>query len=53
MRDVLSSRRFANVADQPTFLSVNDKRNGRRIVLGISFGFGKGDAIEYSGLKQF
>ncbi|MDN5204919.1 TonB-dependent receptor [Fulvivirgaceae bacterium BMA10] len=54
VRDVFNSRRFVSTADQPAFFRFNDsQRSQRRVVLGISYGFGKGDAIEYSGLKQF
>jgi len=54
VRDVFSTRRFIDVADQPDFFSRNDRiRNGRQIVLGLSWGFGKGDAMEFSGHKQF
>ncbi len=54
IRDVFSARRFISVTDQPDFFRLSDsQRDVRRIVLGISYGFGKGDAMEFSGLKQF
>lgn len=54
VRDVFSARRFISITDQPDFFRLSDsQRDVRRIVLGISYGFGKGDAMEFSGLKQF
>lgn len=54
VRDVFNSRRYITRADQTDFLSINDRQwNRRTIVLGFSYGFGKGDAMEFSGLKQF
>ncbi len=54
VRDVFSARRFISITDQPDFFALSDnQRDIRRIVLGISYGFGKGDAMEFSGLKQF
>ena len=54
VRDVFSSRRFITRADQPDFFRINNRQwNRRTIVLGLSYGFGKGDAMEFSGLKQF
>lgn len=54
VRDLFSSRRYISVTDQTDFFRLYDNQwNVRRIVLGISYGFGKGDAMEFSGLKQF
>lgn len=54
IRDLFSSRRFISRADQATFLRVSDRQwNRRQIVLGVSYAFGKGDAMEYGGFKQF
>lgn len=54
MRDVFNSRRYISEMDQPTFYRYSVRQSsGRRLVLGLSFGFGKGDAMEFSGHKMF
>lgn len=53
VRDVLSSRRYITEIDQPVFYRYSNRQwGGRRMVLGLSFGFGKGDAMEFSGHKH-
>ncbi|MEM9723077.1 MAG: outer membrane beta-barrel family protein [Bacteroidota bacterium] len=54
IRDVFASRKFIWRADQAEFLRFSESQWGiRRIVLGFSYGFGKGEAMEYSGHKTF
>ena len=54
IRDVFNSRRYIFEMDQATFYRYSERQwNRRRFVLGLSFGFGKGDALEFSGHKSF
>jgi outer membrane receptor protein involved in Fe transport len=52
VRDVLASRIQESVADQPDFRLYNWTRRGRFLTLGFSYGFGKGEAMEYLGQKR-
>lgn len=52
--DVFDTRGHTNVSDETDFYRYTEnRRGGRRITLGFSFGFGKGEAMEYSGQKMF
>ncbi len=53
IRDVFSSRRFSSENNQPDFFISNYQKRGTFAVLGFSYGFGKGEAMEFSGQKQF
>lgn len=54
VRDLFNSRKFIEEADQPTFYRLDASRwNVRSFVLGFSYSFGKGEAMEYSGRKLF
>ncbi len=54
MLDIFNSRRYISEVDQPTFYRYSERqRVGRSVVLGFSYGFGKGEAMEFSGHKQF
>lgn len=54
VRDIFSSRKRIGEADTAKFYRYSkNQRNGRSIVLGFSYGFGKGDAMEFSGHKRF
>ena len=53
VRDVFASRIFESVTTQPTFNLYNFQQRGRFITVGISYGFGKGEAMEFSGQKRF
>ncbi|WP_459212059.1 TonB-dependent receptor [Aquimarina rhabdastrellae] len=53
IRDVFASRRFSSVNDQLDFNITNYQKSGRFVVLGFSYGFGKGEAMEFSGHKRF
>ena len=52
VRDVFSSRIFDTTIAQSNFTSSNSNLRGRFITLGISYGFGKGQAIAYSGGRR-
>ena len=52
VRDVFASRIRESVADQPNFFAYNFSQRGRFIALGFSFGFGKGEAMEFSGQRR-
>lgn len=53
VRDVFASRIFESVTEQPTYYLRNYREQGRYVTFGVSFGFGKGEAMEFSGQKQF
>ncbi len=53
VRDVFASRIFETETVQPAFNLYDYRLRGRFITVGISFGFGKGEAMEFSGQKQF
>ncbi|WP_276391533.1 TonB-dependent receptor domain-containing protein [Eudoraea chungangensis] len=52
VRDVFSSRIFETAIAQNNFTSVNYNQRGRFITMGISYGFGKGQAMTYSGGRR-
>ncbi len=52
VRDVFASRVDESFADQEDFLTVTTSQRGRFITLGFSYGFGKGEAMEYSGRRR-
>ena len=52
--DVFNTRGRTSISDEVDFYRFSEfRRGGRRIILGFSFGFGKGKAMEYSGHKMF
>ncbi len=53
IRDLFSTRRDASIIDLTDYYVSNSRKRGRFIVFGFSYGFGKGDAMEFSGHKQF
>ncbi|APA64764.1 TonB-dependent receptor [Maribacter sp. 1_2014MBL_MicDiv] len=53
VRDVFASRISESITTQPTYYLRDYSKRGRFITLGISFGFGKGEAMEFSGQKHF
>lgn len=53
VRDVFASRIFASEAFQSSFYLFDHRLRGRFITFGISYGFGKGEAMEFSGQKRF
>ncbi len=52
IRDIFSTRRFNNVTIQPNFYTSDFRKRGRFVTFGISFGFGKGEAMEFSSAKR-
>ncbi|MEM6684287.1 MAG: TonB-dependent receptor [Bacteroidota bacterium] len=52
VRDVFASRIQERFVNQPTFESYSFGLRGRFITLGISYGFGKGEAMTYSGRRR-
>jgi outer membrane receptor for ferrienterochelin and colicin len=53
VRDVFATRRFRAVSSREDFEFNRLGMAGRFITLGISYGIGKGDAMEFSGQKRF
>lgn len=49
IRDVFASRIRESITEQPDFYLYSWGRRGRFVILGFSYGFGKGEAMEYSG----
>lgn len=52
VRDIFASRVRESIADQDNFYIYSRRQRGRFITLGFSYGFGKGEAMEYSGQKR-
>ncbi len=52
VRDILASRIFESETNQDSFYIYNKSYRGRFITLGFSYGFGKGEAMEFSGSKR-
>ena len=52
IRDIFASRFRESVTDQPAFYLYNWGQRGRFITFGFSYGFGKGEAMEFSGAKR-
>jgi hypothetical protein len=53
IRDVFASRISESQTIRPNFYLRDFSQQGRFVTFGISFGFGKGEAMEFSGQKQF
>ncbi len=53
VRDVFATRRWETVTDQSDFYLYSFGQRGRFVVFGVSYGFGKGEAMEFSGHKRF
>ncbi|MEM0941876.1 MAG: outer membrane beta-barrel family protein [Bacteroidota bacterium] len=53
IRDVFASRIFESQLNQPDFTLYNWSRQGRFIIIGLSYGFGKGEAMQFAGQKRF
>ena len=51
VRDVFASRSFESITSQPDFYVYNYRQRGRFISVGLSYGFGKGDAMQFSGWR--
>lgn len=52
VRDLFASRIFEQIVAQPTFETYSFSQRGRFITLGISYGFGKGEAMTYTGRRR-
>ena len=52
VRDVFASRIQENFTTQPNFELYGRSLRGRFITLGFSYGFGKGEAMEYTGRRR-
>lgn len=53
VRDAFVTRIAESELLQPDFFVYNYSRRGRFVTVGLSYGFGKGDAMEFAGQKQF
>ena len=53
VRDLFASRIQERIIEQDAFYLYDWGRRGRFITLGFSYGFGKGEAMEFSGQKRF
>ena len=52
VRDIFASRVRESFADQPDFYTFSTRQRGRFMSLGFSYGFGKGEAMQYSGRRR-
>ncbi|MEL6256793.1 MAG: TonB-dependent receptor [Bacteroidota bacterium] len=53
VRDIFKSRIMEINTFQPDFYLYNWRRRGRFVTVGFSYGFGKGEAMEFSGQKRY
>jgi outer membrane receptor protein involved in Fe transport len=53
VRDVFATRIAESFLTQPDFTLYDWTRRGRFIIIGLSYGFGKGEAMQFAGQKQF
>lgn len=52
VRDIFASRIRQTIVDQPEFYLLSRRQRGRFITFGFSYGFGKGEAMQYSGGRR-
>ncbi len=52
VRDVFASRIQESTINQPAFYLYSFEQRGRFVTLGFSYGFGKGEAMTYSGSRR-
>lgn len=52
VRDIFNSRIRESIINQPEYYVYSHSQRGRFITLGLSFGFGKGEAMNYSGGRR-
>jgi hypothetical protein len=52
VRDAFASRIFESETVQQSFSQYSYRMRGRFVTFGISYGFGKGEAMEFSGQKR-
>ncbi len=53
VRDIFETRIRDSVIDQPEFYLYTYNTRGRFFTLGLSYGFGKGEAMTYSGSRRW
>lgn len=53
VRDVFASRISERVTNQSSFYLYSRSQRGRFVTVGLSYGFGRGEAMEFSGQKHF
>ncbi|MGK0391431.1 MAG: outer membrane receptor protein involved in Fe transport [Maribacter sp.] len=53
VRDVFATRVRESETNQPDFYIYSRRQRGRFVTLGFSLGFGKGEAMEFSGQKRY
>lgn len=51
IRDVFATRVDERIVSQPSYYTSNSYKRGRFVVFGISYAFGKGEAMEFSGQR--
>lgn len=51
-QDLFASRKFISSTTQPNFILNRTSFRGRFVTLGLSYGFGKGEAMEFSGQRR-
>lgn len=51
VRDAFATRIDETISSQPEFYTLNSRRRGRFVTFGVSYGFGKGEAMEFSGQR--
>lgn len=51
VRDAFATRIDENFSSQEDFYSLSSRQRGRFVTFGISYGFGKGEAMEFSGQR--
>jgi outer membrane receptor protein involved in Fe transport len=52
VRDIFASRVRESIVDQPDFYLFSSRLRGRFMSLGVSYSFGKGEAMEFSGRRR-
>lgn len=52
VQDVFASRKFIASTTQPNYILNRESTRGRFVTLGLSYGFGKGEAMEFSGQRR-
>ena len=52
VRDVFASRENRSETAQDDFYLYSSRKRGRFITFGVSYGFGKGEAMEFSGQRH-
>jgi hypothetical protein len=52
IRDIFASRIDQITTTQPDFYLFNSRQPGRFVTFGVGYGFGKGEAMEFSGQRR-